>query len=266
MRKLLVVVAAVLLMPVTHGFAAPIGPLWTQEGTGPFVGLGYSYVDADWEPSVTGASFGGGGEFETQQNQFQLHFGLNFAKGWTVFAGGGLSTLNAEHAFRTSDEDAEAGTDFDTDDLGDDLFPFGTAGISGLLSDGKTLDVGFFAQVSYQTEFEDELVNVSAGVIEEVEFEMEWDGVVGLLFQGELEGAYLYGGPIVYTSKATARRTESSLADGSLLAAESTSVEESENLGAVAGVRWELKEGTFLDFELQKRSQVNIGLALNKMF
>jgi len=271
MRKLLVLASAVLLATITPGFAAPVGPLATMDDKGLFYGVGYSYVDTDWEPETEGANFYSAGGLETQQHQLQLHLGLKFAKGWRVYVGGGFSTLDAEHIYRTTDADAEISTDFNPDDFEDDFTPYGTAGVSGVLYDGRTLDVGVFAQVNYQSEYEDEVFSTadlgsgSESVREEFKLEMEWDGIAGLLFQGELEGAFLYGGPIIYTSEATVKSIVTGQSSG-LVDNQSIDIEESESVGAVAGIRWMLKDDVSLDLELQKRSQLNAGLTLNKSF
>ncbi|MFO7982560.1 MAG: hypothetical protein R6V08_03820 [Desulfuromonadales bacterium] len=270
MKKLLLLAFVVLLATITPGFAAPIGPLATMDDKGLFYGIGYSYVDTDWEPETEGSTFYSAENLETQQHQVQVHLGLNFAKGWSAYVGGGLSTIKAENAYRTSSADADAGADFNPDAFEDDFSPYGTAGFHGALYDGRTLDVGFFAQVNYHSEFEDEIVSTgdlgsgTESFRENFKLEMEWDGVAGLLLQGELEGALLYGGPIFYTSKADAESVITGQISG--ISRTRTEVEESESVGAVAGVRWMLKNDVSLDLELQKRSQLNVGLTLNKYF
>lgn len=257
--------------------AETIGPILSAIETGPYLGMSYHHVDTDWEvDSNQSAAFNPIG-LETEQHKLDVRFGYVTQMKISIYGGGGISSFETTNGFRTVTSPSNAGLNFQISSLDESIVPYAFGGISGLIFDGSALKIGAFAQAGYQSTYEidarsDGLVtfNTPSGIttepaVETFSFEPEFYGTVGFLLQTHFEGAWLYGGPLLFINRATATSSVRGLTTG-VVSTVSATVDEDQTLGGVAGIRWQFLPKTYMDLELQKRSKLTVGLSLNKAF
>jgi len=280
MKKILVVAFLSFFALIETVNADPIGPLLNTIKTGPYIGVGYTYQEISWDiDSGSTSAFFNLDDLETKQHKLEAHIGF-VTKRITVFGGGGISTFEPINGYRTVSDPTNTGLNFNRSSIGDSIVPYAFGGVSGLLYSGESADIGLFARVGYQDIYEtdarsdgpvsfdtdgDGIPDTIEPAVETFSLESEFNGVAGLLFQTHFEGAWLYGGPLYFLDNAAATSSVRGLTTG-VVNTVKASVEVEENIGGVAGVRWQFMANSFLDLEVQHRSGLNVGLSLNKAF
>lgn len=237
MKNLFGVVLACLLFTATPALAVTFGPAQPTAEKGQMTfGVGLFSYNADWESSQFTGDLG------AKQTRYGVQLNRGLTDNWEIYLRAGTADLEVEDAFVT-------------DDFEGDFKPFGTLGVKGLVHQGPMLNVGLFAEGSYFAQTDDKgtmtIGNTSQSV--RIEFEDSWEANVGLSFEGEVEGAQLYGGPFL-----TAREGDV----WSTITGKTDNFEEVDNLGLFAGVRWALKNGVQIDLEGQLRSGFSVGTAV----
>ncbi len=227
-------------------FADHFGPIASPLHGGQMeLSLGYSYGSSDWEPDDAVIE-----KIKLKQNTFYAQLGMGFGGNWEAYIRGGFADCNAEDAFR-----------FSTKNSTDSFLPYGTFGLGGPLFHWGEVAIGPFFQGSYYSTYEDIITNGT--IREKISLDKMWEANLGLAFQAEFEGAYLYGGPFYYLSDAEYRSVAVS---GAIVDVAETNMEKENNVGAYLGVRWPLKNGFSVDLETQLKNSATIGLAVYYAF
>jgi hypothetical protein len=173
------------------------------------------------------------GDVEFEQILAYLQAGYAFTDNFEIYLQGGAADLTVDGLFGNNDFE-------------DGFRPFGAAGFKALLADRKPVAIGIFAQGSYFSDYKDNQGGAK------FEFTDNYEVAGGVAFQGEVEGAVLYGGPFFFMRETDAQRiTPPPFA--------SDTVEEDGNFGAFIGVRWPLKSGVNVELEGQYRTDFSIG-------
>lgn len=238
-----------LLLLTQNALAGSVGPIATENRGGKLtVGAGYLMTASDWEAINRGP-----GRLELQQNQLYAELGLGLGGRWEIILRGGVADLSVDNAFR-----------YGSSKDGDDTFrSFGSVGFKGDLYSGTSLTVGPFIQGSYYSTYIDRAPGTSLEVgpgTETVHLDEWWEARGGLIMQGVLEGAVLYGGPFYYRSEAKFRRAFNNALQ------EELELKEKGTIGALLGVRWPLSRNMSIDVEGQLRSAAELGAALHYHF
>ncbi|WP_298038205.1 hypothetical protein [uncultured Desulfuromonas sp.] len=238
--------------------AGPFGPLSSDLAPGQIdLGTGYFHVSADWEGASRDFS-----DIKLNQNQLYLQMGIGLGRHWEATVRGGVADWQMENAYVLENGDSD-----------NSLLPYGTVTLKGPLFIGKALEIGSFFQGSYFSLYDDSATAVAqdsqTGTLitgrEKVFFDNLWEFNIGLAFQIELEGAYLYGGPFYHMAETDVRNVFSASGFSSEKLREET-LEEENNMGVVLGIRWPLRNGLNIDLEGQYKSSVSIGTAVSYAF
>jgi hypothetical protein len=236
-----------LLFITQNVFAANIGPIATENRAGKLsLGVGYARTSSDWE-AINRGPF----RLELQQNQLYAEVGVGLGKKWELAFRAGAADLSVDNPFT-----------YGSDKDGDDTFrSFGSLGVKGNFYSSPNLAIGPFVQGAYYSTYIDRAPghSVSPG-FEAIHLDEWWEMRGGLILQGVLEGAVLYGGPFYYRGEAKIRRTF----DGARQ--EEIEIKEKGTFGALLGVRWPLGKHISVDLEGQLRSAADFGAALHYHF
>ncbi|MCP3176715.1 hypothetical protein MJO47_06335 [Desulfuromonas sp. KJ2020] len=236
---ILMVVAFVLIGG--SAFAEHFGPIASPLRAGQSeLSLGYSYGSSDWETDVSSETL------SLKQNAFYAQLGVGLGGRWGAYIRGGVADFYADEAFR-----------FSSDDATDTFLPYGSFGLGGPLFHWGEVAVGPFLQGSYYSTYED--VSTIGTVREKVSLEKMWEANLGLAFQGEVEGAYLYGGPFYYLAEAEYRSVAT---DGLVTDVAEIDLEKEGTVGGFIGIRWPLSHGFSVDLEAQLKNSASIGAAI----
>jgi hypothetical protein len=277
MLKILVVTLISFLTFVSTTQAESIGPILSMLETGPYFGMDYNHVGTDWDVDSNQSAAFDLSNLETEQHKIDVRIGYVTQYKISFYGGAGISSFETSNGYRTVASPANAGLDFQISSLEDSIVPYVFGGISSLLFDGKSLKIGAFAHAGYQSTYETDarsdgqVTFVTASgtstepAVETFSFEPKFYGTVGLLLQTQFEGAWLYGGPLLFLNDAKATSSVRGLTTG-VVSTVSATVDEEQSLGGVAGVRWQFMPKSYIDLELQKRSNLTVGLSLNKAF
>jgi len=228
MKKLLLMMLVVLMGMEGTCLAMTIGPATPLGKQGDFtLSAGAYFASLDLEGNV-----------EASQRLGFLQGDFAFTDNCGFYLQAGTADLDAKNVFGGSGR-------FESDNQ-----LFGTAGLRGKLKDFGAATLGAFAQGTWFDDFEDSATVGSTQTT--VTFEGNYQYLAGLVVQGELEGAILYGGPFGY-----ARKGDVTIAvPGSSAKA---SYEEDGNLGGFLGIRWPLQNGVTFELESQLRTRVSVG-------
>lgn len=242
-------------------FGSNFGPASLHVEPGQFyLSGGYQHYAGDWEEDDNTGIFE---DMELRQHRAYLQGGIGLFPGWEFHIRGGLANLEAEDAYRIHRE-----SDFKAS-----LRPFVGGGLKGRLYKGENLTIGLFADGDYYSSYEDQEIGtgefvgtfVTEKIDEKLAFDKIWMANAGIVFQGELEGAVLYGGPFFFASafekESAARGFTTGTTDVKI-----RDIEEKNNAGLFMGVHWDLKKDVFLDFEIQYKSSMSIGLSLSSNY
>jgi hypothetical protein len=222
--KRLILACALLLFSIP-AFAGHFGPAEPLAKPGNFsLGTGIFFYSAEWEDDV-----------DVEQIQPYVQAGLGIAPNWEIYTQLGASDI---------DLDANGGG------FEDGYRPFATVGIRGLFTKRTPVGFGAFVQGTYFSSWED-----TDPVFGDVEIEKSYEINGGLVLEGEIEGAILYGGPVFF------------LRDSDVKAAGvSDSIEEDSNFGGFIGIRWPLKNGLAVELETQIKTDISAGGAIHFIF
>lgn len=231
MKRILVLAACMWLATVGAVSAAIFGPASPAGKSGDLsFGPGIMSYSGEYEDDV-----------EFDQTQAYLQLGYAFTDNFELYLQGGGADLNVEGVFEEGDFEG-------------DFTPFGSVGLKALLVDAKPISLGVFAQGSYYSDYDDKGTVIVLGTALPAEFEItsNYEVAGGLVMQGVLEGATVYGGPFFFLR-------ESDVEVDVLGATDSDTLEEDSNFGAFLGIRWPLKNGFNIDLEGQYRSGFSFG-------
>lgn len=269
MKKLIlaVAIAAIFAMSsvVYAGQFGPPEPV-AKEGKAA-LGIGYFYYSAKWKPEDSGWDEG-----KITQNRVYLQLGYGFTENWEAYIMVGGADIKSKKAFLLNDADFKQ-----------DLKPFGTIGIKGVFNVTPSFGIGPFLQASLGSSYTDKEsfsvtlpapltifgTTLPAGtytVTETLKYKNLSEINLGVGFQGKIEGAFLYGGPVVYWSRAKVNWTIGVTGPLTDSISDSTTYKEKNNIGGFAGIRWPLGEGLSLEVEGQVKSRFSIGGALTYSF
>ncbi len=245
MRRILISTTIFLLLSITPVYAGLFGPAQPQTAPGQFsLGFGYTRYADEWNFTDFrngGALIPGGITAKVRQNQIYLQVDFGLFRNWEVYLRGGFADLEVDNIMR--------GADFS-----DGLNPYATGGVKGLFARGRHFDLGGFAEVSYFHEFSDTSTQVRRFIVDEA--------IVvnaGFIFQREIEGALLYGGPFYHyregdywfvSDAQTFRGT----------------VEDDSNVGGFLGIRWIALEDIVIKTEVQLRNRLSAGASISLVF
>jgi len=257
MKKILIIVVFLLFGVTNLVFAGQFGPFASSgNDLAAFnLGLGYMLHQADLKGK------GGFQDMELQQNQAFVQAGLGLGKYWEVFVRGGGSTLDVDDAFRIHRQS----------DFNGNFALYGSGGLRGLVYSGKSFDVGVFAEGSYYSNYDDsttESANLGFGsepVKEKVHFDNMYDINGGLVLQLQIEGAYLYFGPVFYYSEVDVTSNATGQ-DSALTDSTKETLKEENHAGAFIGFHWPLRNGVNVSLEGQYKSSFSFGGTISKAF
>lgn len=250
-------VVLLLLLFTELAFGANFGPAGLHVEPGQvYLSGGYQHYAGDWEEDENTGVFE---DMELRQHRAYLQGGIGLFSGWEIYLRGGLANLQAEDAYRIHRES----------DFRGPLRPFAGGGLKGRLYKGEDLTIGAFVDGNYFSSYEDEEIKtgmfvgtfVTERIEEKLTFDKIWMANAGIIFQGELEGAVLYGGPFFFASALEKESTALGLTTGTT-DIKIRDIEEKNNAGLFMGVHWDLKKDVFLNLELQYKSSMSLGLNL----
>jgi hypothetical protein len=246
MRRLLLIGAFLILFTAVNvALAGQFGPPEPVAKEGNVsLGLGYSYYSAKWKPKDRGDW----AEAKATQNQVYIRGSYSFIKNWEAYLGFGAADIKVKDAF-----------DFDNpQDFKDSLKPFGTIGVKGVFNISPTFGIGPFLQASLFSDHKDGKSGTVLGipVSETLKFKNPWEIDLGIGFQAKVGDAILYGGPVVYWSRA---RVELEATAHGITLSDSTTYKEKNNVGGFAGLRFSLGSGLNFEVEGQLKSKLSVG-------
>lgn len=172
------------------------------------------------------------------QTQAYAQLGYALTDKIEVYLQGGAADLTVDKVFDGNDE-FEGG-----------FVPFGAAGFKALLADRKPLGIGIFAQGTFFSDYDDQ--GQFEGNPSKVELTGMYEVAGGVVLQGVLDGAILFGGPYFFLREG----------DFDITGLPSGSFEEDSNFGGFIGMRWPLRNGINVDLEGHVRTGVSIGADL----
>lgn len=261
MKRFSLLFASFLLFISQSVFAGPIGPIATEKRGGKVsMGIGYAQTSSKWEAIDRGPE-----RFKLKQNQLFAELGLGLGGLWEINLRGGVADLSLDipngspFSFGMTEAKAKAEDTYRT---------FGALGVKGNLYSGTSLTIGPFFQGNYYSTYTDRApgsaIDVNTGLLvkgfETIHLNKWWEVRTGLLMQGIVEGAVLYGGPFYYRGEANARQNF----NGTLL--EELTLKEQGTFGALLGVRWPMTRNLSFDIEGQLRSATDIDATLHYHF
>jgi len=215
MKKLLFMVTCLLLIGST-AFATNFGPASPGVEPGQMAfGAGYFHYNGDLDIEV---------DARQSMPYVQLNYGLS--QGWEVYGQLGAA-------------------DIEIDDFEDGYRPFAAAGLKMLITERPTFNLGAFVQGTYFSDYDDSQNGIT------VDIESSYEADLGLTFEKEIEGAVLYGGPVLFIREGDISVSGATNA--------SDDYEEDSNFGGFVGIRWELKDGIIIDLEGQYKTGLSGG-------
>jgi len=222
MKRILFMVSCLLLIGST-AFATNFGPASPGVAPGQMAfGAGYFHYNGDWDDDTDGRQ---------SMPYVQLSYGLT--QGWEIYGQVGAADLSVDDAYGPGD------------DFEDGYRPFVAAGLKMLITERPTFNLGAFVQGTYFSDYDDSQGGAT------LDIESNYEANLGLTFEKEIEGALLYGGPVVFTREGDVS------ASGTLTG--SDTYEEDSNFGGFLGIRWELKDGIIFDLEGQYKTGLSGG-------
>lgn len=243
MARLFPLITLIILLLCTTALGAMFGSPEPERGAGKAsVGLAY------------GTDSKNSGNFT--QEQIAGIFSYSVSDDWSMFFRGAAEKFKADNLIGVGESEGE------TVSLG--------LGIKGLFYRGPSFSAGVFLSGSYLLPFEDK-TNVfvaSSGLSYEVKYSFDnfYEINTGLLLQTVVDGGLLYGGPFY-------RRSEGDLTvgfDPSPLVTTAGSYfggtlkfEEKDQFGGIVGIRWPIKNGMNVDFEIVSIDAVVGSLAVH---
>ncbi len=243
MKKLIAVSVLTVLAAASTSYAGAIGPLPLSAKAGETTfSAGYFFSQADWETENNATA----SDAELQQNQVYAQLGHQLSDNLNVYARAGAANYEADKGIIGIE-------DFD----GSGYKAFGGLGMNFLIRDGESVDMGFFAQGNFFSNYNDRAVINGTTVAQKIS--TPWDASAGLTFQGEVDNGILYGGPLLYIAQADLERD----GVGAVPFSDSPDYEESGVVGAFVGISWEPVKEMVVDIEVQVRSNVAGGLTFN---
>ena len=204
----------------------------------PNVGVGYSYVQSEWDADDLG-----GGDVEMEQNQAYAHIGAVF---------GDESTPNYEVFARIGVADVEDDDDFDFE--ADEELMF-AVGMRNEFYQGQVFGIGGVIQVSYIDSFDDNTTILWGGTAYDGKISIEnvVDAELAIPVQVKANNALFYFGPVGYISTADINFKGT---DG--FKTDDTDIDENHNLGVYGGLAW--RTGNIsLEFEGKYKSDLSVG-------
>ncbi|PLX82475.1 MAG: hypothetical protein C0616_02365 [Desulfuromonas sp.] len=255
MKRHLILVVCLTLFLASQAWAGQFGPITSRVQSGQFyLGGGYMNLTEKLDAGDNAYNLDGKEPLETRQNSLYLQAGVGIGRGWEGYIRGGVSDFQVESLdYQWTNQSSESSSE---------LRPFFSAGIGGPAFSGPTLSVGPFVQVSYYSDYEDEKSGSFSGNPgkEKFFFDNAINVDLGFTFETVLEGAVLYGGPIVsfYDSKIKSAFYAS---DSNLGTATEGwhDLKLDSSYGGFFGINWPLNESLQLNAEGQYRSGLGIG-------
>jgi hypothetical protein len=230
--KRLFFLCTLFLLVTQNVLAGPVGPLPIENQSGNVsLGAGYAFSASKWTAINRGPE-----RIDLEQHQLFAELGLQIASRWQVLLRGGVADLSIDDGFLF-----DQGTD-----ARDTFRGYGAFGLKGALINGPKLTVGPFIQGHAYSTYIDRTVG-SLGA-ETVHLDDWWEAQAGVLFQGVVEGAVLYGGPFYYRGEVRLRRN----INNTLV--EETELKERGTFGALLGIRWPISKSISFDAEGQIRT------------
>lgn len=204
----------------------------------PNVGVGYSYVQSEWDVD-------GGGDVEMEQNQAYAHIGAVF---------GDESTPNYEVFARIGVADLEDDDDLDFD--ADEELMF-AVGMRNEFFQGQVFGIGGVLQVSYIDSFDDSTTLLLGGTAFDLTTTIEnvVDAELAFPVQVKANNALFYFGPVAYISTAN---LDLKVSNGFASVSDDTDIDENHNLGAYGGLAWRTENISF-ELEGKYKSDLSVG-------
>jgi hypothetical protein len=238
----------VLLLSATAGYAGQFGSVKPAAKMGQISQeIGYFWSQGDWSADEK--------DFDDaliSQSEVYVQAGYGLSDNWETYFRIGAAD------FRIKDPVPDEFVGVEDFDMEDDLKPFVTLGARGLFYRGSFFNLGAFVQGSYYSPYEDkktaELPGGTTSLM--LEFRDHWALNAGAALQAELGGVSVYAGPILYFSRGTLEFEASALG---VTESRSSTYEEHNNLGAVAGISVPLSGLGSLYFEGQYRNKISAG-------
>lgn len=267
MKKLILVIAiAAIFVTSSMAYAGQFGTPVAKEGKAA-LGMGYFHYSAEWEPEDSGWI-----KTKINQNRIYLHLGYGFTRNWEAYLRVGGADLRYKEPFLLNNADFK-----------EDLQPFGTIGIRGVVDVTPSFGIGPFLQATLGSSYTDKEslsatltapvtvygTTIPAGtytVTETLKSKDAQEIDLGVVFQGKVEGAIVYGGPVVYWARAKADHAIGVTGPVTASITDSTTYKEKNNIGGFAGIRWTLGNGLTLEVEGQLKSMFSMGGALTYSF
>jgi uncharacterized repeat protein (TIGR03803 family) len=250
-RKSLLVIFLLLLLCAPPVYAGSYGP---TEPVGKLsLGVGYDY---DQQNFKTGTFTVNGtrvalDDFTLRSNQAYLQGTYSFIKNWEVYMRLGATNARSVNADFT-DNTARF---------------FGAAGIRGVFFTKDDFSLGGFARYTYFSDWKGSIV-LGAGPAATntyyIDIKNPWNVDVGISGEYKIKSFTLYGGPVLYWSRATLDANLAGVAGGNVIlqGSGSSSLTEKSNIGGFFGVRVPLANKLFLTVETQYKERFSVGGAV----
>jgi hypothetical protein len=236
MQKLFVlIIISFLLLSSSPVIAGQFGPAEAQVKPGQFsLGVGYFRYADKLDFNLFSA--------EVIQNRAFVQAELGLFPTWEIYLRGGMADLAVDQVV--------GGGDFS-----DNIAPYASGGLKGLLRRGKYVDLGVFAEASYFHEYDD---SNRAGrmLIDEAIV-----ANAGLTFEKKIEGALLYGGPFYHYREGDFWYTAANPIDSL-----NGTYEDYSEVGGFLGIRWVALKDIVIEAEVQQRNNTSAGATLSFLF
>ena len=209
--------------------------------------VGYFWSHGDW--AADDKDFD---DADITQSEVYIQAGYGLSDDWETYFRVGAAD------FKIKDPIPDEFVDNEDFDMEDDLKPFVTLGARGLFYRGSFFNLGAFVQGSYFSSYDDKkTVELAAGTTSlKMDFRDHWAVNAGVALQAEVGGFSAYVGPILYFSRGTLDFEASALG---ITETRSSTYEEHNNLGAVAGISVPVSGVGTLCFEGQYRNKISVG-------
>jgi hypothetical protein len=260
MKRLCMTAALIIVLLTATAQAGQFGPPEPEAQAGKVsFGLGYFYSAETLKPSndtyIDQPNFWQKSTFVQNQAYIQGNYG--FMKDWEIYGRLGGADLRSDEIFYYTNS---------KEDFRDNIQPFGTLGIRGVLYRSGIFAVGPFVQASY---FFSDYKDSSSGVINGVNVFQSytaknmWDLNVGISAQAKYQGALFYVGPFFHMKRADA---ELQIRSATNFFSDSVTYKEDTYFGGFAGVRVPVTKNISLGLEGQYTNKVAAGASVSYSF
>lgn len=209
------------------------------------LGGGYFYNSNKWKLGSNSQ------DYKFRQNELYLQWGVAVNKMEFYIRGGGAD-LKFENAFSNGD-------------FNDNYNLFGTMGVRGIIDITDSIGIGLFAQGSLFSTYKSQSTGLVNGIstTQQLEIKNLNEVDLGLMLQGKINRICIYAGPFVYWTDA---KIETTIISAGSSTPGSSSLNQTNNFGGVAGIRIPVYPGINVEVEGQYRQELSAGGAITFSF